>query len=696
MMICVPALGVPNEELLQDSLKSMLVAFFSLGAAITFFWGTRKSSAPMVIHALLVLPILLCVYAVVSMTWSHAYLGGVEAVRWFLFSLLVFLGANTLTQARLTQLCWAIHLGAFSASLWTALQFWFEFSFFAQGPNPASTFVNRNFFGEFVVCTFPISVLLLTRIRDKVTVIALAFSLAFNVVALMQTGTRSALVGLLILVALVPFLIIRGRQQVVSSGWRLIHGTALLLIFIAAIFLLASIPTTNGSLLKESPQRTAFERASARAATIAQPSEYQTGSFSVRAVMWKATLGMIEGHPFAGVGAGAWEVNAPLYQEPDSMLETDYYAHNEFLQLIAEYGLIGWIFLLCLLLYLGWVMFSTWTNRSTQAQPEVLLRLLTVAGLLMLLLVSNAGFPWRMATTGALFALYLSILAASDTRIQGESIRLWYAVTWRSGRSYWLFAATSLCSLLAIFIAQQAVECESKIVRAVKISIMVSQSGHSNSTEWDSAKAEMLQLVRDGVAINPHYRKITPIVADALASWGDWKNAIWIWESVLQSRPYVTAILTNLTRAYIQAASLSQAEHYLQRAETLRPSMTNLHALRLDLLTRTARWEEAGLRAKEYILKHEIDPNVIKSSYYIGMHNRDPELAISALDLRIRTWPEQAVDGWLKLGAIYAAPEAKDEAKAVKSFQSALNAAALKDRDAILAMVPPKYRPLIH
>ena len=77
-------------------------------------------------------------------------------------------------------------------------------------------------------------------------------------------------------------------------------------------------------------------------------SEYTDGSFSIRAAMWKTTGRMILAHPVAGVGAGAWEVQMPRFQDPANVLETDYYAHNEILQLLAEYGLTGLLFLLAL------------------------------------------------------------------------------------------------------------------------------------------------------------------------------------------------------------------------------------------------------------------------------------------------------------------------------------------------------------
>ena len=50
------------------------------------------------------LPLALMAYALGSMAWSHTYLGGVEAIRWFIFSLLLWLGVNTLSRERLPTL----------------------------------------------------------------------------------------------------------------------------------------------------------------------------------------------------------------------------------------------------------------------------------------------------------------------------------------------------------------------------------------------------------------------------------------------------------------------------------------------------------------------------------------------------------------------------------------------------------------
>ena len=92
VMFLVPALGVPSELMLQDTLKSALVAFGTLGAAVVFFWQQRNRTEPLLWHGLVWLPLVLMAYALGSMVWSHTYLAGVEAIRWFLLALLLWLG----------------------------------------------------------------------------------------------------------------------------------------------------------------------------------------------------------------------------------------------------------------------------------------------------------------------------------------------------------------------------------------------------------------------------------------------------------------------------------------------------------------------------------------------------------------------------------------------------------------------------
>ena len=691
MMALAPALGSPREDLLQDTLKSMLIAFFALTAALVFFWQLRRHNFFLKLHAVVWLPVLLMCYALGSTMWSHAYLGSVEAIRWFIFSVILLLGMNTFSAPTLAHLAWGIHLGAVMASLWAALQFWFDFRFFAQGPNPASTFVNRNFFAEFIVCALPFSVLLMTRVKDKASVFLITFSVGFNISALMMTGTRSAIFTLGLLLPTLMYIVFRYRRQFCSRGWLPSHWFSLVAIFFASVFFIGSLPTNNPVLRSESIYTTPIDRAFSRVVSIASSSEYSHGSFSMRTHMWKVTGLMVQDNPFFGVGAGAWEQQLPRYQS-DRNLEADYYAHNEFLQLIAEYGFAGWLFLLGIFYYLAIATYRTRTDKTQEGLEEGPLRTLALASLFALFMVSNAGFPWHLATTGTLFSICLAILAASDLRLHKHDRRLNLYLRLDSLRSGLALATLVVCSSAAILASYRAVECEKMLVGAAKIAARITRSGEPNDVNWNPAKAQMLEFTRRGVEINSHYRKLTPIVADALASWGDWSNAIWIWESVLVSRPYIVGMLDNVARGYLHLDDLAKAQEYLEKARAIDATNANLKTLEIMLWSRTGREVEAANHARTMLHTGVVNQDLVQAAYSLGLSTGDLMLSVKALEMGIKTWPNRASDGWMRLGDLYISSALNDEKKAILSYRAAFEAAPLPYRSAVLARIPARYR----
>ncbi|RYG11726.1 MAG: PHB depolymerase family esterase, partial [Burkholderiales bacterium] len=595
-MFLAPAIGVPHEEMLQDTLKSIVVSFAALGAALLFFWHQRNRRDGLRWHAVMWLPLLLMAYALGSMVWSHTYLGGVEAIRWFVFSVLLWLGLNTLTRDRLPLLAWGVHWGAVVASLWAALQFWVDFRYFPQGPNPASTFVNRNFFAEFAACTIPFSALLLARARQSAQIALLAVTSGFVLVAILMTGTRGALGAMwLQLLLVLPVIAVLYRKQFAFPQWSAgnrILGIGLLL---ATVVGLGMINSGNAKVLEEQRGTNALERGFKRTGTISTNDE----SLNIRKVMWSATVRIIEKRPLTGVGAGAWESDIPLYQVEGSQLETDYYVHNEFLQLLAEYGLAGWTFLVLLLAYLSWAAWRTYRDDTPEGRGEAPFRALLLCALLALFVVSNVGFPWRMASTGALFALCLAGLAASDARLGVTGRLAAQRIAWKPGYSQ-VAAVLAMAGLaLTAYISQQAAESEQKIVKATKLALTISGSGDHGNPKWDKTKTELLKLIKEGTDINPHYRKITPMVADELAKWGDWKNATWIWESVISSRPYVVAIMSNIARGYATMGQPDKALVYLDRAKKIQPNAPAVRSLEVVLLSRTGQESKALALARD-------------------------------------------------------------------------------------------------
>jgi len=688
MMFLAPALGVPHEEMLQDTLKSMVVSLSALGAALMFFWSQRQRSQPLRWHAVMWLPLLLMVYALGSMAWSHTYLGGVEAIRWFVFSLLLWLGLNTFSRDMLPRLAWGVHAGVVVASLWTALQFWFDFRFFPQGPNPGSTFVNRNFFAEFAACTLPFSALLLARARTSVQIGMLSSSSAFVLVAILMTGTRSALVALwLQLLIVLPLIGWRYRSRFAFPRWSSRQQLLALGLLLFTVLALGLLKSGNAKIIGEGRGLNALERGLSRTASITPGDE----SLGLRMIMWKATAGLIQQRPLSGVGAGAWESDIPLYQAAGSQLETDYYVHNEFLQLLAEYGLVGWAFLGLLFAYLLWAAARTWRDRSAEGELEAPYRALLLCALLALFIVSNAGFPWRMAATGALFALCLGALAASDARLTRAGSALpAMPLRWRPAVSLAGMGASLGCLALAIHISHQAAQSEQKIIRATRLALMISASGSPNQARWNGARTEVLRLIREGIAINPHYRKVTPMVADELARWGDWKNAISVWESVLSSRPYIVAIMANVARGYAVLGEPDKALASVERARKVQPTAPALQALEVLLRARLGQDAQALAVAREAIDSGNADVDLLNAAFMLASRTGDYELARKAMELRLRDSPAHRADGYLQLGKLHASA-GKDRTQALLAFEQALAATPEAGRAALREQIPVDY-----
>ena len=689
MAFLAPAVGVPHEEMLQDTLKSMLVAFATLVAALLFFWQRRRSTEPLRWHPVLLLPLGLAAYAAGSMAWSHTYLAGVETVRWTLFALLLWLGLNTLTREREREplLALGIHAGALVASLWTALQFWIDLRLFPQGPNPGSTFVNRNFFAEFAVCTLPFGVLLLARARSRTQAVLAAFGSGFVIVAILMTGTRAALIALWVLLgAMLPLLAWLYRRQLPFGRWD--AGTRWLVVgvLLATVLGLGSLRTGNEKIVLEERGTTPLARALNRTQSI----RADDPSLGLRRQMWRATGDMIAAHPLAGVGAGAWENEIPLHQAPGTQLETDYYAHNEFLQLVAEYGLAGWAFLGLLAAYLlqsAWRTLRLHGERAAEAPG----RALVLCALLALFIVSNVGFPWRMASTGALFALCLAWLAASDARLGLAGAWAARPLPWRPRLALPLAALCVAGLLLAGQVSWIAARSEALIVRAARLALMVSAAPDPQAARWNAAKAEMLRLVREGTDLNPHYRKITPLVADALAGWGDWANATWIWESVLSSRPNIVAILTNAARGHASMGHADQAWALLLRAQAIQPDAPSVRSLEVILLARAGHERQALERARAGIAEGLYDFDLLNTAFLLGWRLGDSDAALQAMELRQQHWPEHRVEGWMQLGRFWLQAKG-DRERAVDAFGRALALAPEASRAMLLRQMPEEVR----
>ena len=137
-----------------------------------------------------------------------------------------------------------------------------------------------------------------------------------------------------------------------------------------------------------------------------------------------------------------------------------------------------------------------------------------------------------------------------------------------------------------------------------------------------------------------------------------------------------------------------KALEYLKRAKELQPKATSVNSLEVILLSRTGKEAQAYQQTKELVAAGTYDFDLINAAYVLAARAKDWPMAMKALELRSERWPEQKVDGLMKLGHMYASvTEIKDENKALEAYRAALAAAPEVNRPAVRAQIPTIYQP---
>lgn len=125
----------------------------------------------------------------------------------------------------------------------------------------------------------------------------------------------------------------------------------------------------------------------------------------VRPALWKAAIQMFEKHPLTGIGLGTWAEIFPHYESAPRLEMAFHQAHNDYLQLAAEVGILGLTPLICAILWLGHI--SRRIRRvSYDLRPFVLCLGIAIA---VMLLHGLVDFPMHITANALLFTILLAL-----------------------------------------------------------------------------------------------------------------------------------------------------------------------------------------------------------------------------------------------------------------------------------------------
>lgn len=273
-------------------------------------------------------------------TWE---IGRLWLVAILFFSLTSQFAASS-THRR--QILIALFTAAFLVAILGISQHLFSLSIIPQLAPPSANFANKNMAVHFIVLLFPVGTFLFLTAKKDTTAWATALMLSLIVVYLIYTKTRAGWVAVTCQCLL--FVILRKATRLnLSLLWSRQKKWAMLTGLLVVLTMMNIGPSgfTPG-----------YEAVGLRAASIAS-----IQGNHIRFAIWTDTLTLIRQHPLLGVGLGNLKVHFPSVQKESISLYTQYLkdAHNDYLQIWAELGLVGLTIFACLIGSLGIFLVKT-------------------------------------------------------------------------------------------------------------------------------------------------------------------------------------------------------------------------------------------------------------------------------------------------------------------------------------------------
>ncbi|MBD3813159.1 MAG: O-antigen ligase family protein [Betaproteobacteria bacterium] len=102
--------------------------------------------------------------------------------------------------------------------------------------------------------------------------------------------------------------------------------------------------------------------------SLVQVASMQDESVSARWFLWKSTWLMIRANSWLGTGLGTWSLHYPAFRDAREWGTTGYYAHNDYLQLLAEGGPVTLLILLALLALAAHLLWRLVRAQDTRAE----------------------------------------------------------------------------------------------------------------------------------------------------------------------------------------------------------------------------------------------------------------------------------------------------------------------------------------
>jgi len=488
-----------------------------------------------------------------------------EFIIFFSYILIFFLIINNLDKK--TDFNSFIHLLFITSSLvsiYTIIQYYGFDPYLSDLHSLTSTIGQKNWISNYLAMIFPVVFSYFLLEQTKKNKIIYFFLLSIFYATLMICQSRGIWISISLTLILAIYIIIKFKLFAIFQ-----ENKKWLILLLITFLIITIIYSTDNPLNKSAitvPQRalSTFDE--------------QDPSINTRLLMWKTTFEMIKDKPLFGSGLGTFKMNYLIYQA-EFLKSNPYYikysgkageAHNEYLQMWAELGIIG-LGLFLLIFYCFYKTIIDFYNNKKNVKEKII-TLGLVLGITCFLIHCLFTFPLHVPALGVTFFALLGLTVVYTRKI----------------------------NLLKTDSDNRPKELKLKN-KGIKIALTI-------------LVLVFMIWVINLVAIKPYIAEIQYFNGMRHNVDGNYKEALPCFEQAASLDPYNGRILHALGATYYNLGILNKAEEVLQRTTRYRIDANTFYNLGLV-------YSQAGLFSKaEKEFKHAIylDPKFTKAYYDLG------------------------------------------------------------------------------
>jgi O-antigen ligase len=274
--------------------------------------------------------------------------------------------------------------------------------------SPFGPFANHNHFAGYMelLIPLPIALVIAREGRGEIRLLYL-FAAAMMGVAAVASLSRGGMISIAAGMMFIALLGVRLRREKQLSRVTMFFSQAVVMIAIMSVIAAGIFWIGADPVIKRVTQGHAASSASAG----------ETFRSS-RGWIWRDTFSMVRANPILGVGLGAYETAFPIYSESDGSLRVPQ-AHNEYLQVAADAGIVG----VLLALWFIVAIFRT-VSRGVRSRDPLLagLALGSGGGIFAMLVHSMFDYNLQIPSNALLFLLLVAVASNVAAAVPNEKL----------------------------------------------------------------------------------------------------------------------------------------------------------------------------------------------------------------------------------------------------------------------------------